>query len=156
MNHPTRVNPFEIALWALAVVLTGGGGVALAWSVSRLGTGGSPYSDGFVATQMIFSLAPVAVTAGLFALVAALAFRAALLVVARRAAASAREARLAEASATSAMTTTSATTATGETPGAASLTGGAPEEASVTSEQPRFRQRQRAIDHSAFKRPGTE
>ncbi|SMQ61688.1 hypothetical protein [Agreia sp. VKM Ac-1783] len=153
MNHPTRVNPFEIALWALAVVLTVGGGAALAWSVSRLGTGGGPYSDGFVATQMIFSLAPVAVTAGLFSLVAALAFRAALLVVARRAAASAREARLAEASSTSA---TTATTATGEIPRAASPTGVAPEEASVTSEQPRFRQRQRALDHSAFKRPGTE
>lgn len=149
MNHRNRVNPFEIALWALAAVLIVGGVAALAWSVNRLGMGGGPNNEGFAVTQMIFSLAPVAVTAGLFAIVAALAFRATLLVVARRAAALAHEASVSEASQ---MTTTMETTGLASP----SQSDGAPQEASLPFEPPRFRQRQRAIDHSAFKRPGTE
>ena len=146
MNHHSRVNPFEIALWVLGAVLIVGGIASSAWAIGRLG-GGGPNSAGFVATQLIYTVAPAAVTAGLVAIVAALAFRAALLVVARRAASLAEEAPLVE---------PSATTVTMETPGPASSAESASQGAPVSFDPPRFRQRQPAIDHSAFKRPGAE
>ena len=147
MNHHSRVNPFEIALWALGAVLIVGGVVSSIWAIGRLGRGG-PESEGFVATQLIYTVAPAAVTAGLVSIVAAVAFRAALLVVARRAASLAQEAPLAETSATATKIETSAGTLPTEGDG----TSVAP----ASFDPPRFRPRQRVIDHSAFKRPGAE
>lgn len=146
MNHHSRVNPFEIALWVLGAVLIVGGIASSAWAIGRLG-GGGPNSAGFVATQLIYTVAPAAVTAGLVAIVAALAFRAALLVVARRAASTAQDAPFAE---------TSPTNTTVQAPGPASSAESALREAPLSFDPPRFRQRQRATDHSAFKRPGAE
>ncbi|SKA94430.1 hypothetical protein SAMN06295879_1949 [Agreia bicolorata] len=143
------INPFEIALWAVAVVLVVGGVVSLHWATGRYGGGSvATNSESFVATQMVYALAPAAVAAGLFAIVVALALRAALLVIARRAAVSAtselRRAAL------------SAATSSVESRQSAPISESAPQPEPLSFEPPRFRQRQRAIDHSAFKRPGTE
>ncbi|KJC63846.1 hypothetical protein [Agreia bicolorata] len=142
------INPFEIALWAVAVVLVVGGVVSLQWATGRYGGGSvATNSESFMATQMVYALAPAVVAVGLLAIVVSLALRAALLVVARRAASAASEARRAD---------HPATTPTVESPPAASLAEGAPQREALQFGPPRFRQRQRRVDHSAFKRPGTE
>lgn len=144
MNRGTRINPFEIALWAVSVVLTIGGVAAQTWSVSRLGLGGGPSSEGFVAVQVIYTLGPAVVTAGLIAAAVALALRAATVLAARHVASLAREARVAPAS----EATTSA-----EVSETSSPANGAQQEDPLPFEPQRFRQRQRAVDHSAFQRP---
>lgn len=147
MNRGTRINPFEIALWAVAAVLTIGGVAAQTWSVSRLGLGGGPSSEGFVAVQVIYTLGPAVVTAGLIAAAVALALRAATVLAARHVASLATEARRAAASEAPTSSEVS------ETPSPAS---GAQQPDPLPFEPQRFRQRQRAVDHSAFKRPAGE
>ena len=150
MNQRSRVNPFEIGLWALGAVLIVGGVASLIWAVSRLG-GGGPESAGFVATQLIYTVAPGAVTAGLFAVVAALALRAALLVVVRSAASRAQEAPLAETPTTTSSPESIETDATTSQP-----VGTTARVAPVSFAPPQFRPRSRSHDHAAFKRPSAD
>lgn len=139
------INPFEIALWVLGVVLLVGGLVSLQWSVGRFGQNTGPESTGFIASQMAYVLGPAAVTAGLFAIVVSLALRAVLLVVARQASAGAAAA-VAPRGADIAQTQP-------ESSQPAPAAERAPQLDPLQFAPPQLRSRRREVDHSAYRRP---
>lgn len=160
MNHHSRVNPFEIALWILAVALLAVGGAGALWA-SRVMNGGytctgdncSPPVD-YALAQTFYMMSPPLVTAGLVAAVLSIALRAGLSGIARR---------------TAEMGSSAAEPEDASTVGAAAGQQSAPEStatsandgptvraAPVSFAPPQFRSRQRATDHSAFQRPGAE
>jgi hypothetical protein len=143
----SSINPFEIALWVLGVVLLVGGLVSLQWSVGGFGRNTGPESEGFVARQMTYVLGPAAVTAGLFAVVVSLALRATLLALVRRASsvAAAAAAPIAAAS-----TETRPAESTQPAPPAAER---APQLDPLQFAPPQLRSRRRDVDHSAYRRP---
>jgi hypothetical protein len=153
MESAPRVNPFEIALWILAVVLTVGGAAGGLWasrvmnvSYSCTGNDCSPPVD-YALAQTLYMMAPPAFTAGLIAVVLSVALRAALVAASRRRAdADARAAELAASESTPVATSV----AQPEQPAVPSTTAYV-DPASFAP--PQFRSRRRAVDHSAFQRP---
>lgn len=144
----SSINPFEIALWVLGVVLLVGGLVSLQWSVGRFGQNTGPASEGFIASQMAYVLAPAAVTAGLFAIVVSLALRAVLLVVAR-----ARQASAGAVAAVDSRGADNAETEPAESSQPAPAAGRAPQLDPLQFAPPQLRSRRREVDHSAYRRP---
>jgi len=160
MNSRTRVNPFEIALWILAVALLVVGGAGALWA-SRVMNGGytctgdncSPPVD-YALAQTFYMMSPPLVTAGLVALVLSIALRAALVGIARRTVetdASVAEPEVASTAAASAGRENDQETATPR-----SIDGAPVRTAPVSFAPPQFRPRSRSIDHSAFKRPSAD
>lgn len=157
--HPrTRVNPFEIALWILGVVLLVGGVAGALWG-SRVMSQGFSCSGAdcsaptdYALAQAFYMLAPPLVTAGLVAVVLLIALRAALGIARRAAAPEAPVVEpedLREGGA-------SAEQAAAQLTVPRRLTEAENPTARVDPDSfapPQFRQRRRAVDHSAFKRP---
>jgi hypothetical protein len=142
----SSVNPFEIALWVLGVLLLSGGIMSLQWVAARSGQVGIPGGDGFILSQMIYSLGPAAVTAGLFAIIVSLALRAALSVIARRASALARRSDTAE----------DTESKSAEPAPSASVAERTPQLDPLQFAPPQLRSRRREVDHSAYRRPPSE
>jgi hypothetical protein len=159
MSTRVRVNPFEIALWILGVVLLVGGVGGALWASGVTSQGyscsGADCSApaNYALAQALYMMAPPSVTAGLVAIVLSVGLRAALVGIARRAAGS--DASTAELEGPQILEVVSEQAFISEA-SAAGVNDGAPARlGSASFAPPQFRPR-RSVDHSAFKRPSAD
>jgi hypothetical protein len=158
--HPrAHVNPLEIALWILSAALLVGGVAGSLWASGVMNKGYScsgadcTAPDDYALAQALYMLSPPMVTAGLIAVVLSIALRAGFVGLARRTTVPEAPAEVPEVPEEQQLGAV-VEPATPSGRDARHPDGGAPARADTASfAPPQFRQRRRAPDHSAFRRP---